>query len=163
MYTIRPASSADTEAMARVNVETRRVAYASIAPLLAGGRTVKEVASRWRERIFEAPASPGMFALVAEDPGAGVVGQCTAGPVLQVDPKYLGEVYSLYVLPAFQGRGLGHALLVAAARRLYEQGLGSLLIWVLAANAPARAFYTALGGRPVCPPEDARDRRASLS
>jgi len=37
----------------------------------------------------------------------------------------------------------------ACARRLLVQRLGSVLIWVLADNKPARGFYERLGGRPV--------------
>jgi len=57
-----------------------------------------------------------------------------------------GEVSALYVLPGQHGRGVGRRLLAEVAAHLREQGLLALTIAVLAANAPARGFYRALGG-----------------
>jgi len=51
-----------------------------------------------------------------------------------------GRVLALYVRPAARGQGHGRRLLAAA------QGQGDALeLWTQAANAPARAFYAALG------------------
>lgn len=51
-----------------------------------------------------------------------------------------GEVYALYVSARHQGLGLGRRLVQAVAAEL--AGFGCL-----AANAPARRFYEAIGGR----------------
>jgi len=58
-----------------------------------------------------------------------------------------GEVHVLYVDPHHQRRGVGRALLEAVAGRLAARGRRRLLVGVLAANAPARRFYEATGGR----------------
>ena len=60
-----------------------------------------------------------------------------------------GEVSALYVLPEHQGRGVGRRLVAAVAAHLRKHGLPALTIAVLAANAPARGFYRALGGLEV--------------
>lgn len=52
-----------------------------------------------------------------------------------------------YVLPEHQGRGIGRALLQAAAKELVDRGFLSMTIWVLRENAPSRQFYERLGGR----------------
>ena len=45
--------------------------------------------------------------------------------------------------------GIGRQLTEAVVSRLLELDLRSMLVWVLADNAPARRFYEALGGRYV--------------
>jgi GNAT superfamily N-acetyltransferase len=51
----------------------------------------------------------------------------------------------LYVRPAARGQGLGKALLQRLARRCRDEGLTRLQWSVLDWNAPAIAFYRALG------------------
>jgi ribosomal protein S18 acetylase RimI-like enzyme len=87
-----------------------------------------------------------VFVLVAEQAGAGIVGFGAGGPEREGDPVYQGELYGLYLLPAYQRQGLGWRLMVAAARELIARGFGAMLVWVLRANAGGRAFYEGLGG-----------------
>jgi ribosomal protein S18 acetylase RimI-like enzyme len=60
-----------------------------------------------------------------------------------------GEVYALYVHMSHQQQGLGRRLVQAVAAHLAEPGIAMLQIACLAANAPARRFYEAIGGRLV--------------
>ncbi len=69
----------------------------------------------------------------------------SVGPVRPNGLPFSGEVYTLYVSPDHQGRGLGRRLLFAMLAQLQTQGLTSAMLWVLAAN-PARFFYHAMGG-----------------
>jgi ribosomal protein S18 acetylase RimI-like enzyme len=64
-------------------------------------------------------------------------------------PWDAGEIFFLYLLPSYHRRGIGRQLTISVVERLVEQGLDSLLIRVLQANAPARRFYEALGGQLV--------------
>ena len=52
---------------------------------------------------------------------------------------------SIYLLAAWQRKGLGRRLLASAARHLAALSYESLAIWALEANH-ARAFYEAMGG-----------------
>ena len=61
---------------------------------------------------------------------------------------YDGEVYTLYVDPAFLGRGAGRALLAGAFEAFKNRKLKSCLIWAHAQNN-ACFFYEAMGGRRV--------------
>jgi ribosomal protein S18 acetylase RimI-like enzyme len=68
---------------------------------------------------------------------------------------YGGEIGALYILRAHQHRGIGRALMAALARALAELGHDAASLWVLRENAPARAFYEALGGEIVGEKSDA--------
>lgn len=49
--------------------------------------------------------------------------------------------------PSYWGRGVGRALMVAAARTMRAQGFREATLWVLATNARTRRFYQAAGWR----------------
>lgn len=57
----------------------------------------------------------------------------------------LGEVYSVGIAPAAQGRGLGRALTVAGIRHLQQQGVEAVMLYVDADNTPAVELYRKLG------------------
>lgn len=57
----------------------------------------------------------------------------------------MGEVYVIGVDPAWQGTGLGRALLLAGLRLLAARGLTQAMLYVDAANTPAIGLYSSLG------------------
>ncbi|WP_119459630.1 GNAT family N-acetyltransferase [Rhodospirillaceae bacterium SYSU D60014] len=151
---IRPASQTDARAIARVHVETWRSTYAGSLPDRVVVRmSTENKTAVWREMIGRRGSREAI--LVAAVPGAGVVGFASCGPaastllrprsVLQAAEPYAGEVYTLYVLPDWQEKGIGRRLLCGCFRALAEAGLESAFLWVLASN-PSRFFYEAMGG-----------------
>lgn len=60
---------------------------------------------------------------------------------------HLGEIYVIAVNPAFQGRGLGRALVLEGMRSLHERGMTAVMLYVDADNAPGLALYEQLGFR----------------
>jgi GNAT superfamily N-acetyltransferase len=60
-----------------------------------------------------------------------------------------GAIKVLYVLQAYQGRGLGRRLVGVVARHLRRLGMPALTIAVLKANVPAQRFYEAIDGQCV--------------
>jgi ribosomal protein S18 acetylase RimI-like enzyme len=60
-----------------------------------------------------------------------------------------GEVYELYLLPVYQGLGLGEVLFEGCLGVLDEVGYRGAVVWVLADNERAISFYWARGGRQV--------------
>jgi GNAT superfamily N-acetyltransferase len=131
--------------MARVHVDTWRHSYAGIVDDdLLRRLSYERSAERWAEVI----STTSGFVYVAETEDGAIAGLAAGGRDRERDVPLGGEVYGLYVRPESQRQGIGRRLVAAIAQCLLEQNLVTLRIWVLAAN-PARAFYDALGGRPV--------------
>lgn len=139
--------------IARVYVETWRATYAGLLPdriLLAMAPERQRI--EWLRQIQG--QSPGFRVIVAAEIGAGVVGFASCGHSAWSDEMGLGrsgnggqvgEIFTLYVLPDFQGNGIGRQLLLAAFQALREAGAEQAMVWVLRDN-PNRYFYEAMGG-----------------
>jgi GNAT superfamily N-acetyltransferase len=57
------------------------------------------------------------------------------------DPDAEGELGEIYALPEAWGKGVGHALMAACVEALRARGYADAVLWVLADNPRARAFY----------------------
>jgi ribosomal protein S18 acetylase RimI-like enzyme len=81
-----------------------------------------------------------------EEGDAGIVGFGNCG--VQRDPSlpFAGEIFTLYVAPDAQNRGVGRQLIGTLFERLIHNGKSSALIWVIRSN-PSRFFYEHLGGK----------------
>ena len=153
MIRIRRAKRDAAPAIGRVHVETWQAAYAGLLPdaMLVGMSDVRQ--SAWWSRVLSDPGEArGVF--VADDEEMGVVGFGSCGPARDL-PEGLdgrevrvGEVYTLYVEPDFQNRGLGRRLLDALFRQLKADRCDTAVLWMLAEN-PTRFFYEGLGGERV--------------
>lgn len=142
--TIRSARPADARAIARLDVETWRTTYAGMlsANYLVGlSERRREIG--WMHAIMREPRD----VRVAVDMAGEVLGFGSCGPN-RGEHGYSGEVFTLYVAPDWQNRGIGRRLLIALFGRLVASGRRSAIIWVLRDN-PGRFFYARLGGREV--------------
>jgi RimJ/RimL family protein N-acetyltransferase len=131
VLTIRRARIDDVPELARVHYESSEAAYQGLAPLDAARLSRREAA--WSE-VF---AKPECAPFIAEADGQ-VVGVLNVGPAR--DESGVGEVYVIYVHPAWWGTEAGQRLLECAhdeLSRKYEQAV----LTVLAANPRARRFY----------------------
>lgn len=142
--TIRPARPADARGIARIDVETWRAAYAGVlsAAYLVGLSERRREAG-WRMVILREPRD----VRVAVDPAGAVFGFGSCGPS-RGERSFPGEVFTLYVAPDRQNRGIGRRLLIALFRRLAAARRDAAIVWVLRDN-PGRFFYERLGGRQV--------------
>jgi ribosomal protein S18 acetylase RimI-like enzyme len=139
---VRRAIVDDAEAIERVRTDTWRDAYRGLMPdSLLDGLGYDAT----RRRVLMAAQAPEQFVLVAEDDDA-VIGFCIGGRSRPPEERHRGEVYAIYVLPEHHGRGIGRAMLQAAAKELVDRGFTSMMIWVLRENAPSRRFYERMGG-----------------
>ncbi|MFC1421431.1 GNAT family N-acetyltransferase [Streptacidiphilus cavernicola] len=150
---VRPATDADIGAVRRLRAASWRAAYAGILPpvyLEAMDTGPEEVARAVRD-FRQNP--PDRHLLVAERDGR-IVAFVSCGPERPM-PEHLrtgvphGEVYALYAHPEAWSTGAGAPLLAAALERLRADGRERAVLWVLAANTRARAFYERQGLRPT--------------
>lgn len=144
-FRIRDARPADAEAMARVHVDTWQTAYRGIVSEEHLRSLRYESTAKWLGGQLSRQAETGLVCLVALWEGGEIVGFVTAGPERKGISGFDAEVYGVYVWQSHQGKGVGRALVVGAARELARAGFSSAILWVLEANA-ARGFYEALGG-----------------
>ena len=90
----------------------------------------EEIAFRWPDNI-----------LVAKDADR-VVGFVGYG---QSDEEGTGEVFALYVLPEFHGKGVGQMLMDAALEELADYR--KICLWLVKGNSRAIRFYEKCGFR----------------
>jgi GNAT superfamily N-acetyltransferase len=141
---VRQARVEDATQVARVYIDSWHDTYAGILPnRLLCAMTPKGQAARWRAAIR---ARGRESVLVAECGKYGVIGMTSFGPSRDSALGLDGEVYTLYVDPAFYGCGSGRALLQGVFASLRKRGQSSCVIWAHAKN-PARFFYEAMGGK----------------
>ena len=141
---LRPAISDDCPALARIQVDSYRTAYASLLPATyLAGFSYEEQEREWRDLLSMDTRSAVVVAEIAPGLLAGyVLVRMEKGP----DERFDGEVAALHIRQEFQRRGIGKQLMTEAARWIYNQGGKSLFLTVLAGN-PARRFYEKLGGK----------------
>jgi len=141
-HEIRPAVPGDQPAFIRLYLECWRETYEGSAPEpFAKGLTEDFCSVAFTETL----AQGDRFLLLAEK-GGKPVGFVEGGPERSRLHPDLGEIYALYLLKDYQGRGSGRALFQAAVRELERVGKKSLAVWALEGLA-AQGFYEKLGGR----------------
>ena len=91
-----------------------------------------EIAYKWPDNL-----------LVAKD-GEHVVGFVGYGDCRNDDMKNAGEVFAIYVLSEYYGKGVGRALMDAALDLLPQDRVA---VWVLQGNKRAIRFYEKCGFR----------------
>jgi len=154
MTTIRPGTAQDAASIAKVYIDTWRSTYAAILPhrgLL--GMSYEGQARQWSWIVRD----PAQSVIVASEADDGVVGFAGFGPARNRpaagrfagdEDARVGEIYTLYVLPDFQERGIGRQLLSAAFAALVEKRYACGLLWALRDNH-ARHFYERVGGKVI--------------
>ena len=142
---LRDAAPEDAAAIARLYVKTWQATYEGILPrAFLADLSATRLAASWGRTIRRGDD----VVLVAVERGA-LTGFCSGGREVGGDAFLRGEVFTLYVAPGAQGRGVGGKLFAAMRARLAERRLTPVLVWVLAENAGARRFYERAGGVPT--------------
>ncbi|MET7334382.1 GNAT family N-acetyltransferase [Nonomuraea sp. NPDC005650] len=146
---VRPAVIEDARRVAEVHVWSWQTGYHGLLPqpFLDELRPSQRV-PRWT-RIIQQDAWPRQGTLVAEDVGE-VVGFANFCPTRDDDHDYVevGEITSIYVLPAAWRCGVGRQLMTAAMLALRSADFASATLWVLEGNVRAIRFYERLGWQP---------------
>jgi len=145
---LREARLDDASAIARVHVDTWLSTYRGIVPEeYLAKLSYKQRERSWVQMLSKASEN-NHFIYVVEGGAGQIIGFADGGLERTGDPVYKGELYAIYILDAYQRQGIGRILIRAVVNRLFQSGLDSMLVWVLADN-PACRFYEALGGHKV--------------
>ena len=142
-FLLRQANTDDAQRIAQVQVTTWQSAYLGMIPDgYLGSLSIDRRAQNW-VKILES-ATTGNQTIVAEMDGV-VVGFIGIGRSRESEETGLGEVFSIYVEPNFQSRGIGSKLMQAGIALLKDQGLNGAVLWVLDQNIRTRAWYESHG------------------
>ena len=148
---LREAHVEDALGIAKVQVETWQSTYPGIVPdAYLTNLSAAVEAIGWARIIDREPEKSATYVVCR---GAEPLGFVSLGPSRTEDLPFSGEIYALYVLPDWQNRGLGRALLGRAFVSLMQSNINSALVWVLERN-PSRFFYAAFGGLVVASAEE---------
>ena len=145
---IRDVRISDAENIARVNVDTWRIAYAGlIDENTLQNLSYSEKANRWRNTLESLDDRTVIY--IAEV-GDNLVGFVLAGQEQQ-DPsikssQYKGELRAIYVSERFQRRGIGTRLVLKVIDYLIKNDVNSMCVWTLKRN-PYSDFYVKLGAK----------------
>jgi ribosomal protein S18 acetylase RimI-like enzyme len=141
---IRKAVLSDVDGIAKVQVACWKSTYAGIIPdEYIKKQTYEKRVELWKRVI------PNGNVFVAEDEKGQIIGFADGGRERTGNyEEYKGEMYSLYILKSYQGRGIGKRLIKEVARALVKQDFHSMLVWVLKDNTSCH-FYEKMGGQVV--------------
>lgn len=141
---IRYAEEIDASCLDRVHSASWRHAYTGIIPFRSLESIVGRRDAAWWARTINA----GARVLVCRF-GGSIVGYATLGRNRTKSLPVDGEIYELYLEPAYQGVGLGRRLFTEARDWLTRDGANGCAVWTLADNERAMMFYQTLGGADV--------------
>ncbi|MCQ0987834.1 GNAT family N-acetyltransferase [Jiella marina] len=149
---IRFADPKDASALASVHESAWRGAYSGIIPHRCLNGMIERRHSSWWTRAVNSGAG-----ILVVDYGGEIVGYATMGRNRTNALAVRGEIYELYLKPAYQGVGFGRRLFNASQRLLKERGFSSVAVWALVDNAMATQFYEGMGGVAVADGEECFD------
>ncbi len=148
MFTVvaetRRAKPEDASAISDVHETSWKNAYAGIVPYGALARMINR-----RDVAWWANAIRKSTLILVIEMNNEIVGYATLGPNRVSTFPHEGEIYEIYLLPEYQGVGLGSKLFADAANELKRRSYKGAVVWVLSDNHPAISFYENAGGRAI--------------
>lgn len=138
---VRPAGPDDAPAVALIHHRGWTESYRGLVPdAYLDSLSYDAALARWTSAFVD--GSPESV-LVAEI-GAEVVGFVGVGPTTDPDATRAGEVWDLWVHDAYRSQGVGGLLLADGLDHLGVR-FRAALVWVVATNERALAFYARHG------------------
>lgn len=146
-YLIRRAEADEAFELADTQALAWRETYRGLLPAPVLERmTAERLVGQWRGHLRRQASDHDELCIVA-DHHDEIVGFGACGRPRDSRATFDGEVTMVYMRAAYQGVGIGRAMMGAMAQHLVRRGLFSMGLWVVRDNVRARAFYEALGGR----------------
>lgn len=138
---IRKAVQEDAEQIAKIHVDSWRETYKGILK----DAYLEDLSYEDRESLWK-KAIPQTTVYVAENDKKALVGFASCGKERSGDyADFTGELYTIYLLKKEHGKGIGKKLFQQCICELKQNGIYSMVAFVLADN-PARTFYERFGG-----------------
>jgi GNAT superfamily N-acetyltransferase len=143
-FRVRVADPADAEAIAALHTDSWQRTYRGMmSDAFLDGPAIENRRRVWRDRLGT-PDSDRL--VVVADDGGRIVGFICV--FAREDAGWGAYIDNLHVVHDWKGRGVGRALMRRAAEWVCTTQPGaSVYLWVMEANADARAFYDRLGAR----------------
>jgi len=140
---IRRATARDAEAIARVRIDAWRTTYRGLIPAAyLDGMQVDASTALWEKVLTAGPNSASVFVATHGDEIVGfAAGNMLAEPRFELN----AELTAVYLRRAFQRVGIGRRLIAAVVDAQRARGATGMIVWTIAGNKPARAFYEAMG------------------
>jgi GNAT superfamily N-acetyltransferase len=142
---VRRATDVDARAIAQVHVDSWRAAYPGLIP----ERFLERLSVDGRERQWGDTFAAGEdkpIVLVAESDDQLVGFSTVAIPARDADENDdVAEIPAIYVAPGAWGCGVGRALIEASIDPMRHAGCREAILWAVAGNDRAAAFYVARG------------------
>lgn len=147
---VRPVSESDVADLARVHRAAWLESYGQfVDQAYRAAQTPEVFAANWQKWQKDETVN----ILAAENEGGEITGLASFGKLKTpppgsspIRPLYAAEIYALFVLPSYWGKGVAQELLAGAAAGLQAQQLKSLCLWVIENNDRALSFYKKAGG-----------------
>jgi len=141
-FKVRPATLRDAKNIAELHNATVREAFKALitdTPIPVVPLDKRQ--AYWREAIEY--SEPQVQVALDEDKIVGFVGfdRCRD----KGTPPTMGEIWAIYVNPAYWAKGVGLALWDAAREGLQEEGCTHVCVWVPIANERAVRFHELAG------------------
>jgi ribosomal protein S18 acetylase RimI-like enzyme len=145
LFSIRVANLDDAAEIAQVHVQAWQESYKGIIE-----QDYLESIS-FKERLEQrkhilSTRSEKEKNLVACNQQGEIIGFCDMGENRHEKSSEVGQIYAIYILKQYQGKGIGYALWKHSVKHLVAHGLVPFNVLVLEHNWPARLFYEKQGG-----------------
>ena len=141
---IRKAKIEDAGGIAKVHVDSWRTTYKGIV----SDTYLESLSYEKREPIWKRGINEN-HVYIAENENGKIIGFSSGGKERTGKYKtYTGELYAIYILKEYQGKGIGRLLVQAVVDDLKDRNLNSMLVWAIEEN-PACRFYEGLGGMKI--------------
>ncbi len=142
---IRLVEQQDIKSLARVHVDCWCETYRGIVPEeYLHSLKYRDRQAMWEKLLPRRVRSGATYVVIGEEDD--VVGFADCGPAREHEHGISGELYAIYLLKRYQGRGLGLELFESIKRSFAKLGHDSFYLWVLRDN-PTKRFYEKVGGK----------------
>lgn len=143
-WTVRPATLDDAEAIESVRIATSKACFRGIISdtFLDSLSVTPRRIQRYRDSI----ADSERYVVVVASTGVEVIGMGVGEPLRESENAAdMAEVHAIYVLPDWQRRGVGGALLEGVTDGLRARGFRAAVLWAPRDRQATLRFYEANG------------------